>query len=257
MVADRQEVMAQPVIIEDTISIAANSVNSNVIVSNASLRGLLEAPFPANGKLLAVQSAAGLLVDLDYGSKNVVSQAEVRVATFAEDPLDLINDDWYCQAGDQLVLRVSNTTAGALTFRYRIVLTPMFDDGEWSPGTLADLPPDTRVMQRGPISVANGTTDSQLLNGLKYERVNVPSILRVLMSQSAIGMTRQLFIEQDRIAPPSAISISNRIPQDPFDSTIDAVEVPSNALQQLSVTNNSGGALNVFWKTKNKELERR
>jgi hypothetical protein len=247
----------QPVIIEDTISIAANSINNNVIVSNSALRGLLEAPFPAMGKLLCVQSAAGLAVDLDYGSKNVVSAAEPRVATFAEDPLDIINSEWFCEEGDQLVLRVINTTAGALTFRYRIVLEPLVDESNWIPGQRIPMPPDTRVMQRGPIAITNNSIDVQLLDGLKYERVNVPSILRVLMTESAIGMTRQLFIEQDRIAPPSSISIANRIPQDPFDTTIDGVEVPANALQQLQVSNTSGGTLNVFWKTKNKELVRR
>ncbi len=246
----------QPVIIEDTIAIAGSSTNENVIVSNASLRGLLQTPYPCKISLLAVQSAAGLRIDFDHGSKNTVKSSEIRVATFAEDPLDVINDEHFAQEGEQLVLRAVNTTVGALTLRYRIKLEPLVGD-DWTPGQAFDLPPDTRVMQRGPIAVANGTNDLQLLDGLAYERLDVPSILRVLMSQSAIGMTRQLYIEQDRVAPPSAIAISNRIPQDPFDSTIDGVEVPENALQQLQVTNNSGGALNVFWKTKNQELIRR
>lgn len=246
----------QPTIIEDTISIAASSTNENVIASNSALRGLLQTPYPCKIRLLAVQSAAGLRLDFDHGSKNTVKSSEIRVATFAEDPLDIINDEQFAQEGEQLVLRAVNTTVGALTLRYRIVLEPQVGD-DWTPGTQIELPPDTRVMQRGPISVANGTNDLQLLDGLAYERLDSPSILRVLMSQSAIGMTRQLYIEQDRIAPPSAIAISNRIPQDPFDSTIEGVEVPENALQQLQVTNNSGGALNVFWKTKNQELIRK
>lgn len=246
----------QPVIIEDTISIAGSATNENVIVSNSSLRGLLQTPWPCRGRLLAVQSVAGLRIDMDHSSKNVVKSSEVRVATFAEDPLDVINEEWYADEGEQLVLRVANTTIGAITFRYRIVLEPMVDDS-WVPGTVVELPPDTRVMQRGPIVVAPAAVDVQLLDGLAYERLNVPSMLRVLMSQSAIGLLRQLYIEQDRVAPPSAIAISNRIPQDPFDSTIDGVEVPENALQQLQVSNPTGGALNVFWKTKNAELVRR
>ena len=246
----------QPTIIEDSISIAANATNENVIVSNSALRGLLQTPYPCRIRLLAVQSAAGLRIDFDHGSKNTVKSSEIRVATFAEDPLDVVNDDQYAQEGEQLVLRAVNTTAGALTLRYRIVLEPMVGD-DWTAGTMVELPPDTRVMQRGPISVAAAATDVQLLDGLAYERLDVPSILRVLMSQSAIGLTRQLYIEQDRIAPPSSIAISNRIPQDPFDTTIEGVEVPENALQQLQVSNPTGGALNVFWKTKNQEMIRK
>lgn len=247
----------QPVIIEDSISIGANTINENVIASNASLRGLLEAPFPARGALLAVQSAAGLRLDMNYGAQNVVFSAEPRVATFAEDPMDIINDEWFCEEGDQLSLRAVNTTGGALTLRYRIVLQPLVGD-DWTPGTPFDMSgfPDTVVMQRGPVAIANNTVDQQLLDGLRYERIPKPSILRVLMTQSAIGMLRQLYVEQDRIAPPSAISIANRIPQDPFDTTIQDVEVPANALQQLQISNASGGSLNVFWKTKNRQLFR-
>lgn len=246
----------QPVIIQDAISIAANSINENVIASNASLRGLLEAPFPARGRLLAVISATGLRVDMGYGQKIVAASCDLRVsASTPEDPLDVLNDEWYCGEGDQLVLRAVNTTGGAITLRYMIILEPLVDDS-WVKGQQVDLPPDTLVMQRGPVSIANGTNDQQLLDGLKFERVTVPSILRVLMTQSATGILRQLYIDQDRIAPPSTISLANRVPQDPFDSTINGVEVNPNALQQLQVSNNSGGALNVFWKTKNAQLQR-
>jgi len=246
----------QPTIIEDTISIAASGTNDNVIVSNASLRGLLQTPYPCRIRLLAVQSATGLRIDFDHGSKNTVKSSDLRVATFPEDPLDLINEDQYAMEGEQLVLRAVNTTVGALTLRYRIVLVPEVND-DWTAGTPVDLPPDTRVMIRGPISVAAAAADVQLLDGLAYERLDVPSILRVLMSASAIGLLRQLYIEQDRIAPPSSVAISNRSPQDTFDTTIEGVEVEGNALQQLMVSNPTGGALNVFWKTKNAELIRR
>lgn len=241
----------QPVIIEDTQSIAANTTEDNVIALNNSLRGLLQAPFAARIRLLAVQSAAGLRVDALHGQKSYVQSSDVRVATFAEDPLDVLNEDAFTERGEIQVLRVTNTTGGALTFRYRLMMMPMDADG-----ADVELPPDTIVMQRGPTSIADGTDDENVLDGLPQERVPVPSILRVLMTQSAIGMTRQLFVDQDRVAPPSAISIANRIPQDPFDSTIDGVEVDTNAQQQLLVSNNSGGALNVFWKIKNQQLVR-
>jgi len=245
----------QPTIIQDAIAIAANSINENVIVSNPALRGLLEAPYPARIRLLAVVSAAGLRIDASHYSSKYAASCDLRVsASTPDDPLDVVNDDAFTQAGEQMVLRAVNTTGGSITLRYMIILEPLVPDG-WAGGNV-DLPPDTLVMQRGPVSIADGTSAQQLLDGLPFERVNVPSILRVLMTQSAAGILRQLFIDQERIAPPSAISLNNRIPQDPFDSTISGVEVEANALQQLQVSNNSGGALNVFWKTKNKQVYR-
>lgn len=247
----------QPTIIQDSISIAGNTINENVIVSNPSLRGLLEAPYPARIRLLAVQSATGLRLDASHGPQRYVASSDLRVSTSTpDDPLDVVNDEAYTDAGDQQVLRVVNTTGGAITLRYMLIMEPLVGD-EWIPGTRINLPPDVLVMQRGPISIANATVDQQLLDGLPFERVNVPSILKVLMTQSAAGILRQLYVDQDRIAPPSAISLNNRVPQDPFDMTINGVEVPANALQQLQASNASGGALNVFWKTKNQQLIRR
>jgi hypothetical protein len=237
----------QPVIIEDSISIAANTTVDNIIVSNASLRGLLQTPYNCRGKLLAVTSAAGLRVDFSHSSKLVVGAADLRTANQAEEPYDIINDEWYAEESEQLTLRVTNSTAGALTLRYRIVLTP------WE----EELPPDCLVMTRGPVAVAAAAVDQQLLDGLIFQRLPGPSLLRVLMTASATGLIRQLFVDQDRIAPPSAVTTSNRVPIDPIDNTIEGVEVEANALQQLMVSNPTGGSLNVFWKTKNQELVRR
>lgn len=245
----------QPVIIQDSIAIAANTINENVIASNDSLRGLLEAPFPGRLRLLAVISATGLRIDAGYGQKKYAASCDMRVSTSTpDDPLDVVNDEAYCQAGDQMILRAVNTTAGAITLRYILQIIPVVDDSYT--GGDVELPPDVLVMQRGPVAVANNTVDLQLLDGLTWERVNTPSILKVFMTQSAAGILRQLYIDQDRIAPPSAISLNNRIPQDPFDTTISGVEVPANALQQLQVSNASGGSLNLFWKTKNAQLVR-
>lgn len=243
----------QPVIIEDVISIAAGATNDNVIVSNPSLRGLLNAPYPCRIRLLATTSAAGLRVDATHGSQKYVDSADPRIANFAEDPLDLINGDAYCQAQEQMVLRVNNSTGGALSLAYRLILDPLVDD-DWD-GNAVDLPPDTVVMQRLQ-SIAAAAIDTQLLDGLTFQQIAEPGYLRVLMSGSATGLTRQLFIDQDRIAPPSAVSISNRMPQDPFDTTIDNVEVKANAQQFLSVSNPTGGALTVRWKTKFRKLIR-
>lgn len=230
----------QPVIIEDAISIAANSINANVIVSNPSLRRYLRAPFPCKGLLVATNSAAGLTIDFDYGSKNVVANTTLQATTNLEEPQHVLNSDWYANEGDQLVLRASNTTGGALTLRYRIVLMP------WD----QEFPPDCRTMQQGPISIAAAAVDTQLLAGLRYERPPVDSILEVFMAASAAGLLRQLNVDTDSIAPPSAVVIPNAMPRDPFDRTITGVECPADKLIELSVSNPTVGALSVWWKTK-------
>jgi len=246
----------QPTIIQDAIAVAANSINENVIVSNPALRGLLEATWPSRIRLLAVVSATGLRIDGAHGSSKYAHSCDLRVSTSTpDDPLDVVNDEAYTQAGEQMVIRASNTTGAPITLRYMLVLEPLVDE-TWT-GGMVQLPPDVLVMQRGPVNVPDLTAALQLLDGLIFERINVPSILKVFMTQSAAGILRQVFIDQDRIAPPSTISLNNRIPQDPFDMTVNGVEVPANALQQLQVSNNSGGALNVFWKTKNQQLIRR
>lgn len=245
----------QPTIIQDAISVAANSINENVIVSNAALRGLLEAPYPARIRLLAVISATGLRIDASHGSSKYASSCDLRVSSSTpDDPLDVVNDEAYTQANEQMVIRAINTTGGAITLRYMLILEPLVGDDYV--GGLVDLFPDVLVMQRGPVAVADGTAALQLLDGLPFERISVPATLKIFMTQSAAGILRQVFIENDRIAPPSTISLNNRIPQDPFDMTISGVEVPANKLQQLQVSNNSGGSLNVFWKTKAQQLIR-
>lgn len=244
--------MAQPIVIQDAISIAANSVNNNVIASNDSLKILQMLPAASKVTVLAVQSATGLQIDFDIGSANVIAESNCRVsASTPENPFDVINDEIYGQQGDLMSLKAANTTAGAITLRYMIIAEPLAE-----PGEMVQLPPNHRVTQQGPISVANNTVDLQLLDGLRLERPSVDSILDVLMTQSAAGMFRSLFVDSERIAPPSSISLANRIPQDPLDMTVTGVEVEANKEIQLSVTNQSGGALNAFWKVILKQLVR-
>lgn len=247
-----------PWVIEDSQSIAANATVDNIIAVNNSLRGLLQAPFPFRGGLLAVQTVTGLRIDLTIGSKKVVYNSDMRISTTFEDPNDIINDEFYGNEGDIVALRVSNTTAGAIVFRYRFVGMPLVDDS-WMPGNPIDLSsyPDCLVMQRGAVAVANGTVDLDLLDNLDLQRLPYPVRSKFFMSASAAGMSRTLFIEQDRVAPPSFINITNRMPMDPFDLTIDGLEVPPNHDMKLQVTNQSGGSLNAFWKQKCYEVYRR
>lgn len=234
----------QPVVIEDNISVAAATVNDNVIVSNTSLRRYLRCPFNCVAKLVAVTSAVGLRISMDYGSKNVVADSDVRVGTDIQEPLDLLTDNFYPEEGAQLVLRASNTTGGAISLRYRIVLTPV-----------DELQPDCRVMQRFQSIAASGL-DVQLLAGLRYERAPVDSEMALFMTASATGSTRQVYIDTESIAPPSSLAPLNRMPQDPFDQHVNGIEVPQDKQIEISVTNPTGGAITVFWKLKLQELIR-
>jgi len=242
----------QPQIIEDNITIAANSTNDNVIVSNSSLKSLQRVPFPCKGTLVCVQGATGLIFSLDYGSKNVVADSNARVGTDLQEPLDVVNDEWYAEPGDMLILRVTNTTGAGIALRYRIRCEPLIANE----GDAYELPPDTRVQQRGPVAIAANAVDVQLLSGLKYERPPVPSILRLLMTASAVGLNRQVYVDTDRIAPPSALVPNNRVPQDPFDTSVNNIEVPNDKEIQVPVSNSTAGILNVFWKEKLQEIIR-
>lgn len=239
----------QPVIIEDIQAIAANTVVQNLIVLNASLRRYLRAPFRAKGKLIMVTTAAGIVIDLDYGSKNVVASSTLRVDAGGSmtEPLDVINDAWYVNEGDQLTLRVANTTGAAITVRYRIELEPMGD---------LEFPPDARVMQLGPIAIAAAAVDVQLLDGLRYERPPVDCLMTLWMTGSAGGLLRQLFVDTDSIAPPSQITPTNRVPQDPFDINVSGVQVEQDKLIAVQVSNPTAGALNVFARVRLQELVR-
>jgi len=239
----------QPIIIEDNISVAAGDDVSNVIASNPSLSRYLRCPFPAAAKLLAVISATGLRIAMDYGSKNVVDLSDVRVGTDLQDPIDVINDEFYPEGGDQLALRAINTTGGALSLRYRIVLAPLEDMG------VSEIPPDTRVLQR-LVSIADGSVDTDVLAGSRYERPKVDSLLKLFGTASAAGLTRQVYVETTNVAPASAIAPLNRMPQDPFDVIAEGIQIPADNKTSILFSNSSGGALTAFWKAKFAELVR-
>jgi len=101
-----------PVIIKET-SIAANSTNDNLFSGSAFefARG------PQLVTLGVTQSATGLLATFTSGADVVVEESAPPVKT----TMPVIPDDFYASdiaaPGDRYVLRVRNTTAGALTVR--------------------------------------------------------------------------------------------------------------------------------------------
>lgn len=237
----------QPIIIEDNISVAATTDVPDVISQNSSLAKLRRLPYPCAVKLMAVVSAVNLRIAFDVGSQNYVDISDPRVGTDLQDPQDLINDEMYANGGDILSLRAINLTAGALSLRYRIVAIALADLG------VTEAPPGTRVVQR-QVSIANNTVDSDQFAGLRYERPQVDTIIQVFGTASAAGLIRQMFVETTQVAPQSAIAPLNRVPQDPFDSLTDGIQVPSGKKFSLLFSNSSGGALTAFWKAKLREL---
>jgi len=240
----------QPVVIQDTVAIGAGATVENIIASNPALKGLQQLPFAAKITLAMVASAAGLIVSLDSGSDNGVASSNPRVSSSTpEIPLDVVTSEFYGKEGDLLVLKGVNPTGGSISIRYTIIAEAIA-----MPGESVQLPPQVRVIQQGPVAVANGSIAQQLLSGLRYERPSVPCTVDFLMTQSAAGITREIYVDMERIAPPSTISLANRVPQDPFDATVQNVEVDANKEIQLQVSNQSGGSLNVFWKMVMREL---
>lgn len=239
----------QPVIIEDNISIAAGVTNQNVIASNPALARYLRCPWAAGGQFMAVISAAGLVVNVDHGDRNVVADTMPRVGTDLQEPIDVINGDWFAEKGEQLVVRVANPTAGALSIRYRITLINLADMG------ITELPPDCQVMGQN-LSIAAAVDSFDVLAGTKLQRPVKDSFLEIFATASAAGLTRQVYVEQTNVAPPSAIAPLNRMPQDPFDRNVEGVQVPRDNNVALQVSNPTGGALTFFWRVKFRNLVR-
>jgi len=243
----------QPIIIEDAISIAANSTQENAIAANNALKALQRLPFAAKMVFAATQSANGLQFQLDVGSSNVVYASNSRaIATSPEMPLDIVNGNFYGQYGDLIVLRIVNTTGAAITLRYRIIAEPV---GE--PSVAMELPPNDIVQQQGPTSIAAAANDIQLLSGTRYERAVVDSIMDLFMTMSNTGLVRQVYVDTERVSPSTTYSILNRIPQDPFDQTVSGIQVPEDKEIQISVSNPTGGAINNFYKMVLRQLVRR
>jgi len=108
-------------LIQQSVSIAASSVNDNVIAGsqfeflpyNSALR------FALNG------SATGLVADLYSGQDVLAEQMSVN----ALNRVPIAPDDFLltdiAAAGERVKLRVRNTTAGALTLYFAVIIDPI------------------------------------------------------------------------------------------------------------------------------------
>lgn len=102
-------------------SIAANATLDNVITG--SIYEFL--PWNAAINIGLNGSATGLVATINSGSDTVLEEAPVNVST----AFPVIPDDMFAQdvaaAGERLVIKVRNTTGGALTLRSLIQLNPV------------------------------------------------------------------------------------------------------------------------------------
>jgi len=238
----------QPIIIEGSLAIAAGETVNNVIRAIPSLERYLRAPTSSpfwDGSLEAVFSEPLVgYASLDYGAKSVVDSSLLAEGAFLTFPYNMINSDWHCGGGDQLVLSCQNRDAvvdGVLYFR--ITLRPT-----------EERQTDSLVTQ-DMSAIPNSTEYVSLLAGRKYERMVTPGYLAIFLSGADETLVRQVYVEQANIAPESSIPGTNRIPRDPDDFSIGGIEVPTNQLQTVQVRQASAGAgdVDVFWRTAFKE----
>lgn len=106
-------------IIQKETSIAANATNENLFSGSAF-------EFPRTNVLVSlgvVQAATGLFVTVQAGGEIVLEESPPAIST----DYPLIPDEFYYNfaavAGDRLVVRVRNSTAGALVARAVAMIT--------------------------------------------------------------------------------------------------------------------------------------
>lgn len=110
-----------PVQMQDLVSVAAGATTANMIAG----KKYEFAPFDCYLDLLETGSATGLYTNLTIGMLAVVDNARVNANNrIPLEPDDLSISDAECGQGQKIQLQVFNSTAGALSYAYRIVLTP-------------------------------------------------------------------------------------------------------------------------------------
>ncbi len=106
-------------VIQKEIEVAANDVNDNIL-SGSSFEFLRGNAVVSIGM---VGSATGLVANIQSGADIVLEESPLAVST----TMPTVPDDFYYNdvgvGGDRLVVRVRNTTAGALTVRAIVQVT--------------------------------------------------------------------------------------------------------------------------------------
>lgn len=108
-------------LIQSSVSIAATSVNDNVLTGSQ----FEFLPYNAALNFGMTASATGLVVDVYSGQDTLCEQLspslQNRMPVFPDD----FNLTDIAAAGERIKIRVRNTTAGALTFFFAVQINPI------------------------------------------------------------------------------------------------------------------------------------
>lgn len=221
-----------PYIIPGEVSIPSG-LTQNVLTLIPAAERFIRNRFAAEVQFTAVQSAVGLLVDLYYSAKNVVDSCPLRVSTTIREQFDTINDQYYVKPGTLNILRVNNTTGGAITLNFKLAFQPIPVNKRGG---------DKLIMGINQ-SIGAAASDVNVLDGRNYEYPVVPSLVSVFDTGSATGLTKRFEIESRTLVPDSDVNPANRFPINPDDMSIAGLEVGSNDRMLMPVSNPTGGAL--------------
>jgi len=108
-------------VIQNSVSVAANAVNDNVLAGSQ----FEYLPYHAKVDFGLAGSAAGLLVDV-FSGQDIVAESFAPPATnrTPENPSDFTLTD-VAAAGERIKVRARNTTGGALTLFYSVIILPL------------------------------------------------------------------------------------------------------------------------------------
>jgi hypothetical protein len=107
------------VAVQLAVVVLANTTTENVLQGNRYERS----PFLALGSIFAAGSAAGLQAEVNIGGRSVTPPTTVNAQNrLPVVPDDLLVNDWLAEPGELIQIRVQNTTAGNLTFNFKMEL---------------------------------------------------------------------------------------------------------------------------------------
>lgn len=110
-------------IMQKSKSIAASTTEENVLSGTRYERSPFELALMS---VYATGSAAGLTCEINVGGESVSDPVTVNAQNrLPVEPDDLLVDQVTVKAGQLIQLRVVNTTAGALSFNYKVSIQEM------------------------------------------------------------------------------------------------------------------------------------
>lgn len=108
-------------VIQGSVSVAANAVNDNVITGSQ----FEYLPYNAKVDFGLVGSATGLLLDV-FSGQDIIAESFAPPTTnrFPVNPDDFTLTD-VAAGGERIKVRARNTTGGALTVFWSVIITPV------------------------------------------------------------------------------------------------------------------------------------